>query len=95
VSCGDLLGHAAGDQLAQHRVEPARDLVLGPAQVPVPPGPHLQHRGVIIGADLAPGPAAQRRDRHLQARRARPELALLGGGVPVWQPDRTGARPNE
>ena len=66
VSCGDLLGHAAGNQLAQHRMEPARDLVLGPAQVPVPPGPHLQHRGVIIGADLAPGPRAQRRDRHRQ-----------------------------
>ena len=47
-------------------MEPARDLVLGPAQVPVAPGPHLQHRGVIIGADLAPGPRAQRRDRHRQ-----------------------------
>ena len=64
VSCGDLLGDAARDQLAQHRVQPAGDLVPGAAQVPVPLGPHLQHRGVIIGADLARDRRAQRGDRH-------------------------------
>ena len=55
VNCGDPLGHAAGDQLAQHRVQPAGHLGPGPAQVPVALGPHLQHRRVIIGADLAAG----------------------------------------
>ena len=50
MSCGDLLGYAAGHQLAQHCVESARDLVLRPAQIPVPPGPHPQHRGMVIRA---------------------------------------------
>ena len=36
ASAGDRLGHAAGDQLAQHRMQPAGDLGPGPAQVPVP-----------------------------------------------------------
>jgi hypothetical protein len=31
VRCGDLLADTAGDQLAQHRVEPAGDLVARPA----------------------------------------------------------------
>ena len=58
------LRDAAGDQVAQHRMQPAGDLVAGPGQVPVPLGPHLQHRGVILGAHLAPGRGPQRRDRH-------------------------------
>ena len=62
MSCGDLLGDAAGHQLAQHRVQPAGDLGPGAAQVPVALGPHLQHRRVIAGLDLAPGRRAQRRD---------------------------------
>jgi hypothetical protein len=66
VSCGDLLGHAAGHQLAQHGVEPARNLVLRPAQVPVPPRPYPQHRRVIIGCHRAAGPGAQRRDGNRQ-----------------------------
>ena len=48
----DRLGHAAGDQLAQHRVQPADDLGAGPAQVTVALGPDLQHRRVIIGPHL-------------------------------------------
>jgi hypothetical protein len=62
VSCGDLLGDAAWDQLAQHRVQPAGDLGPGAAQVAVALGPHLQHRRVIVGLDLAAGRRAQRRD---------------------------------
>jgi hypothetical protein len=46
----------------QHRVQPAGDLGAGPAQVPVPPGPDLQHRRVIIGPDRQAGSRAQRRD---------------------------------
>jgi len=54
LGCGDLLGEAAGDQLAEHGVESAGDLVTGPAQVTVPPGSHLQHRGVdVAGAGSA------------------------------------------
>jgi hypothetical protein len=55
VSCGDLLGDAAGHQLAQHGVQPAGDLGPGAAQVPVALGPYLQHRRVIVGPDLPPG----------------------------------------
>ena len=55
LSCGDLLGDAAGDQAAQHRVQAAGDLVPGPAQVPVPLGPHRQHRRVVLWLDLAAG----------------------------------------
>jgi hypothetical protein len=51
VRRGDPLGNTAGDQLAQHRMEPAHDLGPGPPQVPVPLGPHRQHRGVVIGPD--------------------------------------------
>ena len=54
---------AAGDQLAQHGVQPAGDLGPGPAQVPVPLGPYLQHRRVVIGPDRPAGGRAQRRDR--------------------------------
>jgi hypothetical protein len=63
AGCGDFLPHAAGDQLAQHRVQPAGNLVTGPGQVPVPPGPHLQHGRVIAGPDLAAASRAQRGDR--------------------------------
>ena len=66
LSCGDLLGHAAGNQLTQQGVEPARDLVLGPAQVPVPPGPYPQHRRMVIRRHRAPGSGVQHRDRHRQ-----------------------------
>ena len=55
-----------GHQLAEHRVKPAGDLVTGPGQVPVPLGPHLQHRRVILGHHLAPGLRPQRRDRDRQ-----------------------------
>ena len=57
VSCGDLLGDAARDQLAQHGVQPADDLGPGPAQVPVALGPHLQHRRVVVGLAPRGGPA--------------------------------------
>jgi hypothetical protein len=30
LACGDFLAEAAGDQLAQHGVEPAGDLIAGP-----------------------------------------------------------------
>ena len=63
LACADLLAEAAGDQLAEHRVEPAGDLVAGPGQVTVPLGPHLQHRGVVLGCHFPPGPGTQRRDR--------------------------------
>ena len=55
MSCGDLLGDAAWDQLAQHRVQSAGDLGPGAAEVAVALGPHLQHRRVIVGLDLAAG----------------------------------------
>ena len=58
LSCGDLLGDAAGDQLAQHGVQPAGDLGAGPAQVPVALGPHLQHRRVVVGLRPPAGPAS-------------------------------------
>jgi len=64
LACGDRLGDAAGDQLAQHGVQPADDLGAGPAQVPVALGPDLQYRGVIIGPGLPDPGRAQRRDRH-------------------------------
>ena len=61
---GDRLGDPAGDQLAQHRMQPADHLGAGPAQVTVPFGPDLQHRRVIIGPDLPDTGRAQRRDGH-------------------------------
>ena len=63
VSCGDRLGNAARNQLAQHRVQPAGHLSAGTAQVLVAFGPHLQHRGVVIAPGLADIGRAQRRDR--------------------------------
>jgi hypothetical protein len=57
---------AAGDQVAEHGVQPAGDLVTQPGQVPVTLGPHLQHRRVVLGGHLAAGPGPQRRDRHVQ-----------------------------
>jgi hypothetical protein len=47
----DPLGEPARNQFAQHRVQPACDLGPCPAQVPVPPGPHLEHHGMVIGPD--------------------------------------------
>jgi hypothetical protein len=63
VRDGDLLADAAGDQLAQGRVQPAGDPGLVPTQVMMPPRPHPQHRAVIIGRYLADRPGAERRDR--------------------------------
>ena len=66
MSCGDLLRVTAGDQVAEHGVQPAGDLVTQPGQVPVPLGPHLQHRPVVLSGHLLAGPGPQRRDRHGQ-----------------------------
>ena len=46
LACGDFLAEAPRDKVAQHSVEPAGHLVPCPAQIPVPVGPHLQHRGM-------------------------------------------------
>ena len=63
-ACGDLASEAAGDQLTQHRVQPARDLVAGPGQITVPLGQDLEHGGVAVSGHLPRGPGPQRRDRH-------------------------------
>jgi len=55
VSGGESPGNAAGDQLTQHGMQPARDLGAGAAQIPVAPGPYLQHCRVIIGRDFPAG----------------------------------------
>ena len=60
----DLLGDSAGDDLAQHRVQPAGRLATQPGQVAMPLGPHLQHRRMIIRGDRPPDRGAQRRDGH-------------------------------
>jgi hypothetical protein len=60
---GDLAGDATGDQLAQHGVQAAGDLVAGPGQVTVPLGPDLEHGGVVVSGHLARGPGPQRGDR--------------------------------
>ena len=85
MSRGDLLLHATGDQLAQHRVQPAGDLIARPGQVPVPLGPHLQDRAVVIGPHLAAAVPAQRGDRRPTGRRSgrscscpRPPAAVPG-----------------
>jgi hypothetical protein len=52
LSCGNLLRVAARDQIAEHGVEPARDLVTVPGQVTVALGPDLQDRRVVIGDNL-------------------------------------------
>ena len=57
---------AAGDQVAEHGVQPAGDLVAGPGQVAVPLSPHLQYRPVVIGDHLAADRGPQRRDRYRQ-----------------------------
>ena len=63
LGCGDLLGDAAGDQLAQHRVQPADDLVAGRpgrgAAWPRPSAPPRGHRPLTWRAGRRP----QRRDR--------------------------------
>jgi hypothetical protein len=62
VSCGDLLGDPAGDELAEHRMQPPSHLCPRPAKVAVVLGPHLEDRGVIARPDLPPGARAKRRD---------------------------------
>ena len=64
LACGDRLGDAARNQLAQHGMQPADDLGTAAAQVPVPLGPDLQHRRVIIGPDLPDASRPQRCDGH-------------------------------
>jgi len=64
LACGDLLADAAGDQLAQHLVQPAGHLGAGLAQVPVALGPHLKHCRVIISPGFPDLGGAQRDDRH-------------------------------
>ncbi len=87
LACGDLLADAARNQLAQHRMQAAGDLVAGPGQVPVPLGPHLQHRGVILGPHLPPGPGAQRRDRDRQG-----VIRIVLVGVPGLQQPHPGGQ---
>src|SRR5258708_38938767 len=60
LACGDLLADAAGNQLAQHRMQAAGDLVARPAQVTVPLGPLLRYRGY---ADTGRGGAGGGGDR--------------------------------
>ena len=64
LSCADLAGDPAGDELAQHRVQPAGDPGAVPGQVTVTLRPHLHHLGVILGAHLRHRRRAQRRDGH-------------------------------
>ena len=52
LSWADLGGDAAGDEVAEHRVEPAGDPVVVPRQIAVTFRPHLHHRGVILAANL-------------------------------------------
>jgi len=59
---GDLVRDSAVHQVAEHGVQPAGGLVAGPAQVPVPLGPYLQHRGIVIGPHRRAGRRPQRRD---------------------------------
>ena len=63
LSCGDLLGDAAGDQAAQHRVQAAGDLRAAAGQVTPALGPDLQHRRVVIGPGLTDTGRAQRGHR--------------------------------
>ena len=53
VSCVYFLADTAGDQFAQRGVQPAGDLVAGPAQIAVPLGPYLQHRRVNHAIHMA------------------------------------------
>ena len=51
LSRADLTGDAAGNEIAQHRVQPAGDPVVRAGQVAVTLRPHLHHRRVILDAD--------------------------------------------
>jgi hypothetical protein len=51
LSCSDFLGEAAGDELAEHRVQTAGDPVLCVAQIAVSSGQDLDDRGLIFGRD--------------------------------------------
>src|SRR5215467_14580049 len=64
LACGDLPGDAAGEQLAQHLVQPAGYLGARPAQVLIPLGPDLEDRGVIVTPGLPDPGGAQRDGRH-------------------------------
>ncbi len=68
--CDDLLRDAAGDQLAEHRVEPADDLGAGAGQVPAALGLDSQHLRVVIGPGLPDAGRAQRLPGE-QARRSK------------------------
>ena len=57
---------ATGDQVAEHGVQPAGDLVTQPRQVTVPLSPHVQHRRVVPGHHRPRCLEPQRRDRHRQ-----------------------------
>ena len=50
---GDFVGHTAGGPA--RRARRGAGTRPGPAQVPVPPGPDLQHRAVVIGGHQPPG----------------------------------------
>jgi hypothetical protein len=63
VRCDDLLRDAAGNQLAEHRVQPAGNLRAAAGQVTAALGPGLQHRRVVVGPGLADAGRAQRRHR--------------------------------
>jgi hypothetical protein len=60
----DLLGHASGDELTEHRVEPMGDPVPLAGQVTMPLRPQLQDRGVVLDGDLPGCRGAQRSDRN-------------------------------
>jgi hypothetical protein len=63
LACGDLVRYPAGNQLTQHGLEPAGDLVAGPGKITMAPGPHRQHDGVAIGGHLLAARGPQRRHR--------------------------------
>jgi hypothetical protein len=63
AACGDLIRDPAGHQVAQHRVQPAGDLVAGPGKITMPLRPDLQHRGVTVGDHRTLSPGTQRRHR--------------------------------
>jgi hypothetical protein len=44
-----VLGKPAGDEVAEHRMQPAHNAVTGPAQITMAPDPDFHHRGVILG----------------------------------------------
>ena len=89
AACPALIssGVTARDQVAEHRVQPAGDLVAGPGQVPVPLGPDLQHGGVIVGGHVPPDLRPQRRDRHRQG-----VVRVVLVGVPGLQQPHPGGQ---